>query len=196
LIDRSEIVIKPGEFYSSDKDEVISTLLGSCISVALYDLSLPVGGLNHFLLPFPKNTDNPLFSNSGKYGINAMELLINDILKKGGEKKNLRAKVFGGSTVLALKKRAVYDIPKINIAFVFGFLETERIPVDAYSVGGTIPRRISFFTYDARVMMKFTKSGTSGLVNRENAFSHKLLEKTENEGKPIFSDFFVGKIRE
>ena len=186
MIDRSEIVINSGEFYSSDKDVVISTLLGSCVSVALYDLSVPVGGLNHFLLPFPKNTDDPLFSSSAKYGINAMELLINDILKKNGKKKSLRAKVFGGSTVMDLHKRAVYDIPKMNIAFVFGFLEAESIPVDSYSVGGTIPRRISFFPYDSRVLVKYTKSGTSGLVNRENAFSHKLLEKTENAGKPIF----------
>lgn len=186
MIERSEISIKPGEFYSSDKDVVISTLLGSCISVALYDLSVSIGGLNHFVLPFPKNTDDPLFSDSAKYGINAMELLINDILKKGGKKKSLRAKVFGGSTVFDLQKHAIYDIPKMNIAFVFGFLETEIIPVDSYSVGGTIPRRISFFPHDSRVLMKYTKNGTSGLVKRENTFSHKLLEKTQNAGQPIF----------
>ena len=112
MIERSEIYIKPGEFHSSVNDVVISTLLGSCISVALYDLSVPVGGMNHFLLPFPKNTDDHLYSNSAKYGINAMEVLINDILKKGGRKKNLHAKVFGGSTVFDLRKRAVYDIPR------------------------------------------------------------------------------------
>ena len=74
----------------------------------------------------------------------------------------------------------------MNIAFVFGFLETESIPVDSYSVGGRLPRKILFFPQNSRVLMKYTKSGIFGLVNRENAFSQKLLEKTKNDGNPVF----------
>lgn len=184
-LNRPEKYIQPGGFYSSRDDIVISTLLGSCISVALYDRALPIGGLNHFLLPFPKGTDAALYGVSSKYGVNAMELLINDMLKKGGEKRRLRAKVFGGSTVINLQREATYDIPKMNISFVFEFLETERIPVDSYSVGGVQPRRILFLPHEARILMKFSKASASSLVKREGRYSHALLEETENAGKPI-----------
>lgn len=175
----------PGEFYASRDDILISTLLGSCISVALYDPLLPVGGLNHFLLPFPKNSDNPLFSNSARYGINAMEVLINSIMKLGGKKNRFVAKVFGGSASIDYKKKATYNIPKMNIHFVFEFLENERIPVEAYSVGGTLPRRIYFFPKETRVLMKYSKDSPFGLIRQETEYSETLLEKTKNDGKPI-----------
>lgn len=175
----------PGEFYASRDDILISTLLGSCISVALYDPLLPVGGLNHFLLPFPKNSDNPLFSNSARYGINAMEVLINSIMNLGGKKNRFVAKVFGGSASIDYKKKATYNIPKMNIHFVFEFLENERIPVEAYSVGGTLPRRIYFFPKETRVLMKYSKDSPFGLIRQETEYSETLLEKTKNDGKPI-----------
>ena len=182
---KSEEYIGPGEYYASTDDIIISTLLGSCIAVALYDISQPVGGLNHFMLPFPKSKENSEFSTSAKYGINAMEILINAILKEGGKKNKLRAKVFGGSAVLDYKKEATYNIPRMNIEFVFRFLETEHIPVDSYSVGGSLPRKIHFFPQTAKVLMRFSHSGNSGLIRRENIYSHKLLEETKNAGKPI-----------
>ncbi len=182
---KPEKYIGPGDFYSSGEDIVISTLLGSCIAVALSDQKKAVGGLNHFMLPSPKiPQDNDSFAAS-KYGVNAMELLINDILKKGGEKRNLRAKVFGGSTVFTQAREATYDIPKMNIEFVFGFLSMERIPVDSYSVGGTLPRKVIFLPREGRAFMKFTKTFAAGLSKRDTSYSQALREVTENEGRPI-----------
>lgn len=182
---RPEKYIGPGDYYSTTDDIIISTILGSCISVALFDARHFVGGLNHFMLPFPKRSELEPYSANSKYGVNAMELLINDILKKGGEKRALRAKVFGGSTVLDLEREATINIPKMNIDFVFNFLETERVPVDSYSVGGALPRKILFFPREQRVLMKFSKASIVGLERREAQYSHKLLEATENAGKPI-----------
>lgn len=180
-----EKYIGPGEFYASRDDVVISTLLGSCISVALYDSELLLGGINHFMLPFPRPAQEESVSTSAKYGVNAMEILINDILKIGGQKKKLKAKVFGGSAVLDYHKEATYNIPKMNIAFAFEFLDTERIPVEAYSVGGTRPRKIFFFPHDARILMKYSNSASPELAKRESQYSHALLEQTANAGKPI-----------
>jgi Chemotaxis protein; stimulates methylation of MCP proteins len=180
-----EQYIGPGGYYSSRDDVIISTLLGSCISVALYDPGVPVGGMNHFMLPFPKVRDDSLYSSTAMYGINAMEVLINDILKKGGRKNCLRAKVFGGSTVLAFDRQATYDIPKMNITFIFDFLEREHLPVDSYSVGGSSARKIWFFPQTARVLMSYSKASSGGLARRENIYSQKLLESTSNAGKPI-----------
>jgi chemotaxis protein CheD len=182
---RPEKYIGPGDYFSTTDDILISTILGSCISVALYDVRHSVGGLNHFMLPFPKRAELDPYSPNSKYGVNAMELLINDILKKGGEKPALRAKVFGGSTVIDLDREATINVPKMNIDFVFNFLEMERIPVDAYSVGGALPRKILFFPLEQRVLMKFSRSSLVGLERREAQYAHKLLEDTENAGKPI-----------
>jgi chemotaxis protein CheD len=182
---KPEIYLKPGDFHSSSEDIVISTLLGSCVAVVLFDVSIPIGGMNHFMLPSSKIRDDPLFSETGKYGINAMELLINDILKKGGKKKSLRAKVFGGSTMMNLDHQATYDIPKMNIEFAFRFLENERIPIESYSIGGNSPRLVHFFVWDARVLMKNSVASPNGIARTESAYSHKLLEKAAKAGRPI-----------
>jgi len=182
---KPEQYIGPGDFFSSTDDIVISTLLGSCISVTLHDRAVPVGGMNHFMLPFPKGTEDPQLSTSARYGVNAMELLINDILKHGGQKKKLRAKVFGGSAVINLDKAATYDIPAMNIEFIIGFLETEKIPVDSFSVGGSLPRKVYFFPKSARVLMRYTHSSSFALSRRENQYAHRLVEETANAGKPI-----------
>lgn len=180
-----EQYVLPGEFYSSRDDIVISTLLGSCISVVLYDLSVPVGGLNHFMLPVSRSPKGDEEADRAKYGVNAMELLVNDILKKGGEKRRLRAKVFGGSTVISLGKEAAINVPKMNIEFVFWHLDVERIPVDAYSVGGTLARRILLFPKTARVLMRFSGSESSVLARREAAYSNRLREQERNDGRAI-----------
>ncbi len=182
---RSEHYIGPGEFHSSVDDIVIATLLGSCISVALYDLSVPVGGLNHFMLPYQRagqvNSEAP----SSRFGVNAMELLINDILKKGGSKKRLRAKVFGGSTMIVASAAPIIDVPKMNIDFAFSFLDVERIPIDSYSVGGTAPRRVYFFPTTAKVLMKFSQTTGTAIARRESTYSHMLQERARNDGRPI-----------
>jgi chemotaxis receptor (MCP) glutamine deamidase CheD len=120
---KPERYIGPGEFYSSGDDIVISTLLGSCIAVSLHDPVAKVGGLNHFMLP-TRSGDR----DSAKYGVNAMELLINDLMKKGAARARFRAKVFGGGSMLSASDAKVFDVPKMNIDFAFQFLELEASP--------------------------------------------------------------------
>jgi chemotaxis protein CheD len=114
-----------------------------------------------------------------------MELLINDLMKKGVPRSSLRAKVFGGGTSLSLTKEATYNIPKMNIEFIFGFLETERIPVDAYSVGGSKPRRIHFFPATGKVLMKYPHLGGNALARRESKYQMELREATDNAGRSV-----------
>ncbi len=182
---RSEQYIGPGEFHSSADDIVIATLLGSCISVALYDRAVPVGGLNHFMLPYQRTGQAATDALSSRFGVNAMELLINDILKKGGSKKRLRAKVFGGSTMIVASAAPIIDVPKMNIDFAFSFLDVERIPIDSYSVGGTAPRRVYFFPTTAKVLMKFSQTTGTAIARRESTYSHMLQERARNDGRPI-----------
>lgn len=180
-----EKIIGPGEFYATSEEMVISTLLGSCIAVALFDSGAKAGGLNHFMLPSPKATEDALSSTSARYGVNAMEVLINDLVKKGACKKALRAKVFGGSAMIDYEKEVSFNVPRMNVAFIFEFLETEKIPVDSYSVGGALPRKIFFFTHTAKVLMRFTKIEGTSIGKREMKYAQTLHESTANAGRPI-----------
>lgn len=137
------------------------------------------------MLPVPKDPSSNPLSAEARYGINAMELLINDVLLKGARRGFLRAKVFGGSSMIDLGREATFDVPRMNIQFVFDFLDRERVPVDAYSVGGDRPRRIHFFPRTTKVLMRFSDRGGRGISGRDARYSHALLESFENAGRPI-----------
>ncbi len=184
-LDRPEKIIGPGEFFASKDDIVISTLLGSCISVALFVPEGGIGGLNHFMLPFPNAGDSSILSTNARYGINAMEVLINEVFKLGGRRDRLRAKVFGGSTMFDLKDGDRLTVAAKNIQFIFEFLDAEKIPVDSYSVGGSLPRKIYFFTENAKVLMRFSKVESPALGRRETQYTESLQESSRNAGKPI-----------
>lgn len=94
------VTLHPGEYYSTGEDLVLSTVLGSCVAVALFDPKRGIGGLNHFMLAGSVDAARPLLSDAARYGMYAMELLINDLLKKGVRKQDLRAKVFGAASLL------------------------------------------------------------------------------------------------
>ncbi len=132
------IYVLQGEFrISHDADAVLSTILGSCVAVCLWDVDAAVGGMNHFLLPFgPKAAA----SAPERYGVHAMELLINALLKAGATRNRMQAKLFGGARV----STALSDIGQANARFARAFLEAEGIPCRAESLGGTSARRVLF----------------------------------------------------
>lgn len=155
--------ISAGELHVTNQNEVISTVLGSCVSVCLFDQINNVSGINHFMLPEKitssfVNEDNQfdgslLLTNSLRYGAYSMELLINEILKLGGEKKYLNAKVFGGGNVLNIysDKRTIGEQ---NIDFVLAFLKAEKIDVISKDVGGNTGRKLLYYTKENKVYIK------------------------------------------
>lgn len=127
-----------GEFkFSSDADTVLTTVLGSCVASCLYDPVAKLGGMNHFLLANGGEND----SSQLKYGLNAMEMLINQLLKSGASRGNLEAKLFGGAAIT----EAFAKIGKSNADFALEFLDNEKIPCVSHSLGGNNARRIRFF---------------------------------------------------
>ncbi len=141
--------------------------------------------MNHFMLPVPKNAPSGPLSEEARYGVHAMELLINDLLRKDARRDLLRAKVFGGSSMIDFGRAATFDVPRMNIGFAFDFLERERIPVDSYSVGGDRPRRVFFFPRTARVLMRFADRGGRAVSGRDSRYSHELQESFANAGRPV-----------
>ncbi|MDX8353350.1 chemotaxis protein CheD [Cognatiyoonia sp. IB215182] len=136
-----------GEYkVSADAEVVLSTVLGSCISVCLFDRVAGIGGMNHYLLADGGKAEG----NSLKYGAHAMELLVNGLLKAGASRANLEAKVFGGSL---MSGRFDYIGPR-NAQFAIDYLKDENMPLLAQDTGGAAARRVNFHpvTGHARVI--------------------------------------------
>lgn len=169
------IIIDPGESYVTKKDEIISTLLGSCVAACLYDPVNRVIGMNHFLLAQQHNAHNAalLASEGGRYGIHAMELLINQMLRQGAQRIHLKAKAFGGGDVLKLgnELRGGQSIGAVNCEFIKTFLKTEHIPLVASGLGGHIGRNIFFLASDFSVYVKRIEHDEElAIVNQEKRF--------------------------
>ncbi len=177
------VSIHPGEYYVSGDDEIIATVLGSCVAVALFDRTRGIGGLNHFMLPGSLDRQQFFISGSGKYGMYAMELLINALMKSGAARPALHAKVFGGGSVLrANPGDAAMSIPRSNIEFALRFLETEGIPVDSSDTGGTHARKILFFPTSTKVMLKRLADRSRDEVEHEE--EEYLARLQTNRPKP------------
>lgn len=148
---KKQIKIHIGEVRASKEPAIIKTLLGSCVSVCLFDQSIRVGGMNHILLP--GKADMKKYNESARYGINAMELLINKIIRLGGRRSEFTAKVFGGGHIIGDISVENSPGPK-NVAFVLDFLKIEKIPVISQNTGGNFSRLIYCHTDNSEVYMK------------------------------------------
>jgi chemotaxis protein CheD len=157
--------------------EMIGTILGSCVSACIRDPYIGVGGMNHFLLPGDEHTDASM-SDSARYGVFAMESLINGILKAGGQKSRFEAKVFGGGNVINNSAR----IGSKNAKFIREFLHREGIRITSEDLEGDHPRRVHYYPDTGKVMMRLLKRKEDMVVVEEEARYKKRITK------PIESD--------
>lgn len=143
-----------GEFRVSDApDTILTTVLGSCIAACLCDPVRGVGGMNHFLLAGDERSDPA----SVRYGINLMELLINELLKNGARRDRLEAKVFGGGRML----QAGQNIGESNARFALWFLNNEGIRCVSQSVGGTKARKLRFRPSNGQVQQQLVEAAAA-----------------------------------
>ncbi|HEA26356.1 MAG TPA: chemoreceptor glutamine deamidase CheD [Ectothiorhodospiraceae bacterium] len=174
--------ILPGEFYVSGENEMITTVLGSCVSACIRDRVFRIGGMNHFMLPIDADGTGRWTGDktdrSTRYGNYAMEHLINEILTNGGMRKNLEIKVFGGGRVLA----QATDIGKKNIDFVLEFIQTEGLELLGKNIGDIYPRKVNYFPSTGKVRMKKLRNmHNDTIIQREESYLHSLeKEKVES----------------
>ncbi len=140
----------PATLFVSKEPYLINTILGSCVSVCLYDPKLKLGGMNHYMLPFWNGQGLA----SPKYGNIAIDKLLDRMLELGSHKINLQAKVFGGGEVIDTQI-SNYHIGERNIKMAFEQLQELKIPVVSSSTGGKQGRKIQFYTENGSVMQKF-----------------------------------------
>jgi chemotaxis protein CheD len=176
--------ILPGEFYVTTNRELITTVLGSCVSACIRDPIFGIGGMNHFMLPLEGENSSTAWKNAGnsaatRYGNVAMELLINNILKHGGDRNNLEVKVFGGGRILA----QMTDVGRRNIDFVREYLHIEGFKICAEDLGDTTPRKVLYDPITGKVRVKKLRSlHNDTIIHREKTYMRDL-EQQPTEGE-------------
>jgi chemotaxis protein CheD len=174
--------VLPGDFkITTQPDEVISTLLGSCISACIRCKKTGIGGLNHFLLPSLKGRNLVDDSQAMRYGDYAMEVLIGAILRNGGSRSDLEAKIFGGANMFdSVSEKTV---GRSNIQFVLDFINSEGISLIAEDIGGTSGRKIYFHPTSGKVkIQKLHKIKEADVKDSETKYSHNLDNKDTDLG--------------
>lgn len=174
--------ILPGEYYVTTQEEIIVTVLGSCISACIRDVVFGIGGMNHFMLPVSRDEISshrgPAFNTTAtRYGNFAMEALINSILKNGGSKENLEVKIFGGGRIL----EQMTNIGAMNIKFVKEFIKIEQLKLAGEDVGDIYPRKVYYYPLSGRVKLKKLMAlHNNTIVEREvkylDALEHEKIE--------------------
>jgi len=172
--------IYPGQYFVTDRDMVLTTVLGSCVSACIRDPRAGVGGMNHFLLPQTVGDVGPA-SRSARYGSYAMEVLINALLRLGGSKNSMEAKIFGGGSVLRDLRTAA--VGESNARFIVEYLEKEGIRVAAKDLRDACARKIYFFPESGRVMVKKLRHLQNDTVLARELDYSRQLQRIELSGE-------------
>lgn len=183
------VKLLPGEYFVTKEDMLLVTVLGSCVAACIRDRKNGIGGMNHFMLPDSGSSDtNSPMNPSARYGVYAMETLINHLLKLGAHRANLEAKVFGGGNVISGLTQA--NVGQRNAEFVLQFLKTEGIPIVAKDLIDIYPRKVYFFPRTSKVLVKKLRELHNDTIKlREKDYSRKLNKSTNNSKSNIVELF-------
>ena len=162
--------LMPGEYYVTARDMVLVTVLGSCVAACIRDRVSGIGGMNHFMLP---GESSDILSGPARYGVYAMEKLINELLKMGARRNNLEAKLFGGGNVL--RGFTVSNVGERNASFALDYLRNEKIAVVAKDLLDIYPRKVYFFPASGKVKVKQLRNvHNDTIIEREQEYKSRL----------------------
>ncbi|MDB4942177.1 MAG: Chemotaxis protein methyltransferase CheR [Labilithrix sp.] len=170
-----EVAIQVGGIHASAKGALIRTTLGSCVAACVFDPEARIGGMNHFLLPEDRSGSR----GPTNFGIHAMELLINSVMKLGGDRRRFVAKLFGGAD----QHGATARVGQLNTDFAKQYLEDEGIPIVAEKLGGISAMSIVFDTTTGKVLVKLLER-TQELANAERVHRAALAAQV----RPVEDD--------
>jgi len=180
------VKVFPGEFHVTDKsDEVLVTVLGSCVSACIRDPYAGVGGMNHFMLPHHNSGTWGDDARSTRFGNFAMEKLINELIKAGCSRERMEIKVFGGGNVTDTSNAIGSD----NARFMLRYLEAEGLRSVAQDLGGTLPRRIHYYPGSGRVVRRLLGNAERHAVHREeHDYESRLLHQQSSGDIQLFGE--------
>jgi len=170
----------PGEFYlTKETNEVLVTVLGSCVSACVRDPVIGVGGMNHFMLPHHRSGAWGKDLQSTRFGNFAMEKLINELIKAGCARERMEIKVFGGGNVTDSSNAVGSE----NAEFIMAYLQAEGLRCAASDLGGTLPRRIHYYPATGRVVRRLLGSSERYSIGREENDYGSRLRQQEPAGE-------------
>jgi chemotaxis protein CheD len=139
----------PAALFANVRPHLVTTVLGTCVAVCLWDRVKAIGGINHYMLPYW----NGVGLATPKYGNIAIERLYQKMLKMGCRPETMIAKIFGGKQSDDIE--SVFNIGERNATLAFEMMHDYRIEVAAKSVGGPYGRKLQFITNLGEVRMKY-----------------------------------------
>jgi chemotaxis protein CheD len=180
------VKVFPGEFYVTGKpDEVLVTVLGSCVSACIRDPLLGIGGMNHFMLPQSRSGRWGADAEPTRFGNFAMEKLINELIKAGAVRERMEIKVFGGGNVT----ESTQAIGTQNADFVLHYLADEGLRSVAQDLGGDHPRRIHYYPKTGRVIRRLLVTSEFATIARDESDYASRLSSTKTSGEiQLFGD--------
>ncbi|TXI22498.1 MAG: chemoreceptor glutamine deamidase CheD [Nitrosomonas sp.] len=176
-LNREVIKLLPGEFYVSNNDLVMETVLGSCVAACVYDPSQGIGGMNHFLLPAPPIQDREKDRSSARYGEYAMDILITEVIRMGAIRSNLEVKLFGGGNVQ--RNMTEMNIGEKNANFAMDYVKRKEIHLAGYDLVDIYPRKIIFYPKDGLVMVKKLMIEPASIINDEKNYESILKNQID-----------------
>ena len=174
-----------GACYVTNVDDVLTTVLGSCIAACVRDPRRGIGGMNHFLLPSGEGHVEQFTTDVGRYGVHAMELLVNEVMKAGATRSELEIKIFGGGEVIDMHS----DTGIRNVSFVKAYLKAEGYRIAALDVGGGFARRLEYSPISgvARVKRMEGKKALPSVVLQEEKYRKDLSQQPTEGDIELFS---------
>lgn len=157
-VPRPDVYLLSERIFASAEPKIVMTILGSCVSICLWDQLRAAGGINHFLLPYHPNES----LGGARYGNVAFKLLLEKMESLGCRKRDLVGKVFGGATIVLNGNGREFHLGQKNADQAFAMLESERIPVVSSDVGGSYGRKLIFSTAFGTVWVRMLGETSDG----------------------------------
>jgi len=177
-------IIYPGDYFATKEDCVIGTVTGSCVAVALYDANRGIGGMGHFIIPGAMGTEGIFVDEIARAGITSMEYLMGEIVKLGGDRKYLKAKIFGAGYN---DGNSVGTISESNIRFIHEYFTLENISIERSDLGGDFRRRIYFLTKNGTVYRQILQNNeeSSEFISLEKEYIDSEFRNKERTGRVL-----------
>lgn len=184
-LDCMAVKLLPSEYYVTNTDIALTTVLGSCVAACIVDLDAGVAGMNHFMLPEDGEPGTRGQVESMRYGAYAMEVLIGEMLRAGARRERLQAKVFGGAAVLA--NMTTLNIGDRNADFVLRYLKAERIAVAAQDLRGQHARRVCLLPKSGKAVVRKlrTQLDVQSIQREEGELLRRLSAVNKDKGSCV-----------
>lgn len=179
-------IIYPGDYFATRENCVIGTVTGSCVAVCLYDRARKIGGMCHFIVPGAMGTEGIVSDDIARQGVASMEYLMGEIVKIGGDRRFLTAKIFGAG-YMGGDPEQEKDLTNSNIRFIHEYFTLENITVARNDLGGNFRRKIYFSPHDEVVYRQILKNNeeSSEFIRLEKEYIDTQFRNKERTGRIV-----------